>query len=199
MENLQEHTNSLKPLSGVWGLYMSRCLQLAWNGVGHVAPNPMVGAVLVCDDVIIGEGYHLRYGDAHAEPNAIDSVKNRDLLKQSTLYVSLEPCSHYGKTPPCADLIVKNNIPRVIIGTLDPNPKVAGRGVEILRKAGYVIVRTEDTDSRRKSITVSELGKSKIETAKPLWEEAQLKILQAVGAEEYKNFLGVLTVMQGKE
>ena len=119
---------------------MSRCLQLAWNGIGHVAPNPMVGAVLVCDDRIIGEGYHLRYGDAHAEPNAIDSVKNRDLLKQSTLYVSLEPCSHYGKTPPCADLIVENNIPRVIIGTLDPNPKVAGRGVEILRKAGVEVV-----------------------------------------------------------
>lgn len=120
--------------------YMSRCLQLAQNGVGHVAPNPMVGAILVCDDVIIGEGYHLRYGEAHAEPNAINSVKKTELLKFSTLYVSLEPCSYYGKTPPCANLIVKSGIPRVVIGTLDPNPKVAGLGVDILRKAGVEVV-----------------------------------------------------------
>ena len=120
--------------------YISRCLQLAELGAGYVAPNPMVGAVLVCDDKIIGEGYHRHYGEAHAEPNAINSVKNTDLLKQSTLYVNLEPCSHYGKTPPCADLIVSSGIPRVVIGTLDPNPKVAGRGVEILRKAGVEVV-----------------------------------------------------------
>ena len=120
--------------------YISRCLQLAELGAGYVAPNPMVGAVLVCDDKIIGEGYHRHYGEAHAEPNAINSVKDKDLLKQSTLYVNLEPCSHYGKTPPCADLIVSSGIPRVVIGTLDPNPKVAGRGVEILRKAGVEVV-----------------------------------------------------------
>jgi len=120
--------------------YMSRCLQLAQNGVGHVSPNPMVGAVLVCNDIIIGEGSHLRYGEAHAEPNAINAVKNKQLLAQSTLYVNLEPCSHYGKTPPCANLIVQSQIPRVVIGTLDPNPKVAGRGVEILRKAGVEVV-----------------------------------------------------------
>ena len=119
--------------------YMHRCLQLAQYGVSYVAPNPMVGAVVVCNDVIIGEGYHRHYGQAHAEPNAIHSVKNPELLKQSTLYVSLEPCSHYGKTPPCADLIVSCGIPRVIIGTLDPNPKVSGRGVEILRKAGIEV------------------------------------------------------------
>jgi len=119
--------------------YMQRCLQLAQYGNGYVAPNPMVGAVLVCDDEIIGEGFHHRFGEPHAEPNAISSVKNPDLLKQSTLYVNLEPCSHYGQTPPCADLIVKSNIPRVVIGTLDPNPKVAGRGVEILRKAGIEV------------------------------------------------------------
>lgn len=119
--------------------YMSRCLQLAEQGAGYVAPNPMVGCVVVCDDVIIGEGYHHRYGEAHAEPNAINSVKNKELLAKSTLYVSLEPCSHYGKTPPCANLIVTSGIPRVIIGTLDPNPKVAGRGVEILRKAGIEV------------------------------------------------------------
>ncbi|HJV76773.1 MAG TPA: bifunctional diaminohydroxyphosphoribosylaminopyrimidine deaminase/5-amino-6-(5-phosphoribosylamino)uracil reductase RibD [Paludibacter sp.] len=119
--------------------YMSRCLQLAEYGAGHVAPNPMVGAVLVCDDKIVGEGYHRHFGEAHAEPNAINSVKNPELLQKSTLYVSLEPCSHYGKTPPCADLIVSSGIPRVVIGTLDPNPQVAGRGVEILRKAGIEV------------------------------------------------------------
>ncbi|MDR3652021.1 MAG: bifunctional diaminohydroxyphosphoribosylaminopyrimidine deaminase/5-amino-6-(5-phosphoribosylamino)uracil reductase RibD [Paludibacter sp.] len=120
--------------------YMSRCLQLARFGDGYVAPNPMVGAVLVCDDKIIGEGYHRHYGEAHAEPNAIHSVKDKELLKQATLYVSLEPCSHYGKTPPCANLIVSSGIPRVVIGTLDPNPKVSGRGVDILRKAGIEVV-----------------------------------------------------------
>jgi diaminohydroxyphosphoribosylaminopyrimidine deaminase/5-amino-6-(5-phosphoribosylamino)uracil reductase len=116
--------------------YMYRCLQLAQYGAGYVAPNPMVGAVLVCDDRIIGESFHRHFGELHAEPNAINSVKKAELLKSATLYVNLEPCSHYGHTPPCADLIVKNAIPRVVIGTLDPNPKVAGRGVEILRKAG---------------------------------------------------------------
>ena len=115
---------------------MHRCLQLAGYGQSYVAPNPMVGAVLVCDSKIIGEGFHQRYGEPHAEPNAINAVRNKELLKNATLYVNLEPCSHFGKTPPCADLIVKSGIPRVVIGTLDPNPKVAGRGVEILRKAG---------------------------------------------------------------
>ena len=118
---------------------MLRCLQLARQGGGHTAPNPMVGAVLVCDDVIIGEGYHHRFGEPHAEPNAINSVVEKDLLKLSTLYVNLEPCSHYGKTPPCANLIVSSGIPRVVIGTLDPNPKVAGSGVEILRNAGIEV------------------------------------------------------------
>jgi diaminohydroxyphosphoribosylaminopyrimidine deaminase/5-amino-6-(5-phosphoribosylamino)uracil reductase len=120
--------------------YMFRCLQLAQNGVSYVAPNPMVGAVVVCDDKIIGEGFHQRFGDVHAEPNAINAVKNRDLLLRSTIYVNLEPCSHFGKTPPCADFIVQHKIPRVVIGTLDPNPKVAGNGVEILRKAGVDVV-----------------------------------------------------------
>ena len=118
---------------------MQRCLQLAQIGAGYVAPNPMVGAVLVCDDVIIGEGYHQHYGESHAEPNAIRSVKDPLLLQKSTLYVSLEPCSHFGKTPPCANLIVESKIPRVVIGTLDPNPKVAGRGVKILHDAGIEV------------------------------------------------------------
>ena len=119
---------------------MRRCLQLAQNGVGYVAPNPMVGAVIVHNDIIIGEGFHRRYGDAHAEPNAINSVKDKNLLTKSTLYVNLEPCSHYGKTPPCADFIIENKIAKVVIGTLDPNPKVSGRGVELLRKTGVEVV-----------------------------------------------------------
>ncbi len=118
---------------------MQRCLELAQFGGGYVAPNPMVGAVLVLDDQIIGEGYHQRYGEAHAEPNAIADVKHPELISQSILYVNLEPCSHYGKTPPCAILIVKHGIKKVVIGTLDPNPKVAGKGVEILRAAGIEV------------------------------------------------------------
>lgn len=119
--------------------YMQRCLQLATIGGGYTAPNPMVGAVLVIDDKIIGEGYHRKYGEPHAEPNAINSVQDKSLLKSATLYVNLEPCSHYGKTPPCANLIVKCGIPRVVIGTLDPNPKVSGRGVKILQAAGIEV------------------------------------------------------------
>lgn len=120
-------------------LYMKRCLELAAQGGGYTAPNPMVGALLVCDGKIIGEGYHKRYGGPHAEPNAISSVRDKTLLEKSTLYVSLEPCSHFGKTPPCANLIVTSRIQRVVIGTLDPNPKVAGRGVELLRQAGIEV------------------------------------------------------------
>lgn len=119
---------------------MYRCLQLARIGDGYVAPNPMVGAVVVHNDRIIGEGYHHRYGEAHAEPNAIQSVTEKELLKESTLYVNLEPCSHFGKTPPCANLIVSTGIPRVVIGTMDPNPKVAGKGIELLRQAGIEVI-----------------------------------------------------------
>ena len=140
MADLKDNTNSSMPPSGDWGQhYMHRCLQLAQNGVGYVAPNPMVGAVVVHNDVIIGEGFHKRYGDAHAEPNAINSVKDKSLLTQSTLYVNLEPCSHFGKTPPCANFIIENKIPHVVIGTLDPNPKVSGSGVEMMRKAGIEV------------------------------------------------------------
>lgn len=120
--------------------YMRRCLQLAERGAGHVSPNPMVGAVLVCDGSIIGEGYHRRFGEAHAEVNAVNSVKDTSLLSRSTLYVSLEPCSHYGKTPPCAELIIRKKIPRVVVGCLDPFEKVSGRGIEMLRSAGVEVV-----------------------------------------------------------
>ncbi|MDP4203622.1 MAG: bifunctional diaminohydroxyphosphoribosylaminopyrimidine deaminase/5-amino-6-(5-phosphoribosylamino)uracil reductase RibD [Bacteroidota bacterium] len=116
--------------------YMRRCFQLAANGLGAVAPNPMVGAVIVCEGKIIGEGYHRIYGEAHAEVNAIASVDNKELLHHSTMYVNLEPCSHFGKTPPCSDLIIEMGIPRVVIANIDPNPKVAGRGVQKMRKAG---------------------------------------------------------------
>lgn len=116
--------------------YILRCLQLARNGLCNTAPNPMVGAVIVHRDNIIGEGYHIRCGEAHAEVNAIRSVKDESLLKESTIYVSLEPCSHYGKTPPCADLIIEKGIPRVVIGCMDPFSLVAGRGIEKLRQAG---------------------------------------------------------------
>lgn len=116
--------------------YMSRCIQLARNGCCNTPPNPMVGAVIVHNGMIVGEGYHVRCGEGHAEVNAIRSVKNEELLKESTIYVSLEPCSHYGKTPPCADLIIKKGIPRVVVGCMDPFPLVAGRGIQKLRDAG---------------------------------------------------------------
>lgn len=121
-------------------LYMRRCLQLAQQAEGQTAPNPMVGAVLVHNGVIIGEGYHHRCGLPHAEVNAIASVKNQELLPQSTLYVSLEPCSHYGKTPPCAKLIIEKRIPRVVVGMGDPNEKVNGRGIAMLREAGVEVI-----------------------------------------------------------
>lgn len=121
---------------------MSRCLQLAEMGAGYVAPNPMVGAVLVYEDKIIGEGYHQKYGEAHAEVNCINSVseQNKNLLEKSTLYVSLEPCSHYGKTPPCTDLIIKNKIKKVVIGCKDIYKEVAGTGIQKLRNAGVEVI-----------------------------------------------------------
>jgi diaminohydroxyphosphoribosylaminopyrimidine deaminase/5-amino-6-(5-phosphoribosylamino)uracil reductase len=118
---------------------MRRALQLAEQGRGHVSPNPMVGCVIVHNDQIIGEGYHQEYGKAHAEVNAIKSVLRDGLLPESTCYVSLEPCAHFGKTPPCADLLVEKNIKRVVIGAMDANPLVGGKGVEILRQAGIEV------------------------------------------------------------
>ncbi len=121
--------------------YMQRCLELAKMGVGNVAPNPMVGAVLVYNDKIIGEGWHQQYGEAHAEVNCIDSVKaeDKEFVSQSTLYVSLEPCAHFGKTPPCADLIIKHKIPKVVIGCRDPFKEVDGKGMEKLKSAGVEV------------------------------------------------------------
>jgi diaminohydroxyphosphoribosylaminopyrimidine deaminase / 5-amino-6-(5-phosphoribosylamino)uracil reductase len=122
--------------------YMHRCLQLAAMGAGQVAPNPMVGAVLVYEDRIIGEGYHKKFGQAHAEVNCINSVAEEDkkYIGESTMYVSLEPCAHFGKTPPCADLILKNKIPKIIIGCRDSFEAVAGKGIEKLKAAGAEVV-----------------------------------------------------------
>ncbi|MEH6682094.1 MAG: bifunctional diaminohydroxyphosphoribosylaminopyrimidine deaminase/5-amino-6-(5-phosphoribosylamino)uracil reductase RibD [Sediminicola sp.] len=116
--------------------YILRCIQLGKNGFGTTFPNPMVGSVVVRGDTIIGEGFTDPFGGPHAEVNAINSVKDPSLLRGSTLYVTLEPCSHYGKTPPCADMIVRNRIPKVVIGITDPNEKVAGNGIRKLREAG---------------------------------------------------------------
>ena len=125
--------------------YLRRCFELAKQGLGKVQPNPMVGAVIVKDDVIIGEGYHEKYGKAHAEVNAINDVLSKydnanELLKSSTIYVNLEPCAHTGKTPPCADLIIKHGIPKVVISNIDPFGSVNGKGVERLRKAGVEVI-----------------------------------------------------------
>lgn len=129
--------------------YMRRALQLAKNGIENTSPNPMVGAVIVHDGKIIGEGYHRKHGEGHAEVNAIASVKDKALLQQSTIYVTLEPCSHYGKTPPCAQLIIDSKIPNVVIGCLDPFEKVSGRGVKMLQDAGiYVATRVLEQECK---------------------------------------------------
>lgn len=120
--------------------WMQRCLDLARQGFGHVSPNPMVGALIVYNHQIIGEGYHTAYGGAHAEVQALNSVTDPGLLAHSTLYVNLEPCAHHGKTPPCSDHILEAGIPEVVISSLDPNPQVAGSGVEKLKEGGISVV-----------------------------------------------------------
>lgn len=119
--------------------WMRRCLQLARQGEATAAPNPMVGAVVVCDGRMEGEGYHVRAGEPHAEVNALRAVKHPERLSKSTLYVSLEPCSHQGRTPPCADLIIRKGIRRVVVGCVDPNPRVGGRGINRMREAGIEV------------------------------------------------------------
>lgn len=119
--------------------YLLRCLELASGGLGHVAPNPLVGCVIVRNNRIIGEGFHRQYGGPHAEVNAVHAVKEPELLRGATVYVNLEPCAHYGKTPPCADLLIRSQVKRVVIGTVDPFEKVAGKGIEKLRSAGIEV------------------------------------------------------------
>lgn len=120
--------------------FMRRCVELAEKAAGLTYPNPMVGSVVVHKGMIVGEGYHLKAGAPHAEVNAINSVVDRELLSSSTLYVNLEPCSHFGKTPPCADFIISNSIPRVVVGALDSNEKVSGKGIARLREAGCEVI-----------------------------------------------------------
>jgi diaminohydroxyphosphoribosylaminopyrimidine deaminase / 5-amino-6-(5-phosphoribosylamino)uracil reductase len=116
--------------------YINTCIQLAKRGIGKVSPNPMVGCLIVNNEEVIGEGYHEQFGSPHAEVNAIESVTDKSLLKESTLYVNLEPCSHYGKTPPCADLIIEHKIPKVVIGCIDTFSEVSGKGIKKLEEAG---------------------------------------------------------------
>ena len=144
--------------------YMWRALQLARLGAGHTSPNPMVGAVIVGPDgTIIGEGWHRRCGEGHAEVNAVASVADAKLLVDSTIYVTLEPCSHYGKTPPCARLLIERGIPRVVVGTLDPFAAVSGRGIAMLRDAGIEVVtgvlEAECRQLNRRFITAHTTGR----------------------------------------
>jgi diaminohydroxyphosphoribosylaminopyrimidine deaminase / 5-amino-6-(5-phosphoribosylamino)uracil reductase len=124
--------------------FLQRCIALALQAGNRAAPNPLVGAVIVADGQIIGEGYHTHLGSAHAEVNAVASVKDKTLLKHSTLYVNLEPCDHFGKTPPCTNLILDSGIPRVVVGCTDPNPKVAGKGIAHLRAKGVEVILADD-------------------------------------------------------
>lgn len=120
--------------------YMRRALELATLGQGHVSPNPMVGCVIVHEGRIIAEGWHRKYGEAHAEVNAVQAVADKDVLRQSTVYVTLEPCSHFGKTPPCADMLISHGVPKVVICNVDTNPLVGGTGVARLKAAGIDVV-----------------------------------------------------------
>ncbi len=157
-------------------IFMQRCFDLAYLGAGHVSPNPMVGAVLVHEGRILGEGWHQRYGQAHAEVNCLASVAkcDRHLIEKSMLYVSLEPCCFQGKTPACTDLILRNKIPKVVIAALDETPEVAGKGVNILRAAGVEVVEGVLTDSLFKP---SDFRNTFVSKKRPF---IQLKIAQSV-------------------
>lgn len=142
---------------------MQRALDLAINGCGAVSPNPMVGAVIVRENVVLAEGWHEQYGGPHAEVNAINRVEDKELLKESTVYVTLEPCSHHGKTPPCADLLVAQHVRKVVIGVRDSNPEVAGKGVQKLKDAGIEVVEgvleAQCRDMNRRFFTSIEKGR----------------------------------------
>ena len=149
--------------------YIQRCIELAKNGLPSSMPNPSVGAVIVFENRIIGEGYTSAYGGSHAEVNAINAVKDKKLLEKSTIYVSLEPCSHYGNTPPCCNLIIDSKIPNVVVGTLDSNIKVAGNGIKKMVEAGINVtvgvLEKECKESNKRFFTFHE---KKRPTAKPL-------------------------------
>jgi diaminohydroxyphosphoribosylaminopyrimidine deaminase/5-amino-6-(5-phosphoribosylamino)uracil reductase len=167
--------------------YISRCIELAKNGLGTTYPNPMVGSVIVYDGKIIGEGWHKKSGEPHAEVNAVNSVKDKSLLKKSTIYVSLEPCSHFGKTPPCCDLIIENKIPNVVIGTVDPNIKVAGNGIKKLLEAGanvtVGILETECYELNKRFFTFHEKKRPYIILK---WAESQDGFIAPLTKQEQK-------------
>lgn len=198
--------------------YIKRCIELAKNGLGTTYPNPLVGSVIVYNDEIIGEGWHRKSGEPHAEVNAINSVKDKSLLSKATIYVSLEPCSHFGKTPPCCDLIIANKIPNVVIGTIDPFAKVAGTGIKKLiengknvtvgiledecnelnkrfftfhtKKRPYIILKwAESTDG-----FIAPLSK---ETQKPVWitNEYSRQLVHKWRSEEQAILVGTNTVI----
>lgn len=129
--------------------FMQRAIELSQQGLGHVAPNPLVGCVIVYNSQIIAEGYHYQYGGPHAEIVAMNRVKDKQILSKATMYVTLEPCSHYGKTPPCADAIINAGIPQVVIASIDPNPLIAGNGIHKLKKAGVDVLMGIGIDTYR--------------------------------------------------
>jgi len=198
---------------------MKRCIQLAKNGLGTTYPNPLVGSVIVCNNSIIGEGWHYQAGQPHAEVNAIASVADTSLFSEATIYVSLEPCSHFGKTPPCADLILSKGIKKVVIGTTDPNPKVAGRGIKKLMEAGCDVVvgvmETECNELNKRFFTFQQKKRPYIilkwaQTAngfiaptirnaqKPVWitNEFSRQVAHKLRAEEQAILVGTNTVKE---
>jgi diaminohydroxyphosphoribosylaminopyrimidine deaminase / 5-amino-6-(5-phosphoribosylamino)uracil reductase len=206
--------------------YMLRCLELAKNGLGTTYPNPMVGSVIVCQNKIIGEGWHKKSGEAHAEVNAVNSVKDKSLLKKSTIYVSLEPCSHFGKTPPCCDLIIDNEIPNVVIGTVDPNIKVTGKGIKKLIEAGkkvtvgvlekecielnkrfftfhekkrpYVILKWAESQDGFIAPIIHQQDQDNINNRKPIWitNEFSRQLVHKWRSEEQAILVGTNTVIE---
>ncbi len=196
--------------------YMKRCLELAVLGKAKAAPNPMVGSVVVCDGKIIGEGYHEQCGSLHAEPNAINSVKDKSLLAASTLYVSLEPCAHYGKTPPCSLLIINSHIPRVVVACVDPFAKVAGKGITMMRKAGIEVkvgvLEKESLELNRRFMTFHQKKRPYIilkwaesadgfidgDEEKPQWltNEESRAIVHKMRAEEAAVMLGTVSAVK---
>ena len=167
--------------------YIKRCIELAKNGLGTTYPNPLVGSVIVYKNQIIGEGWHRKAGEPHAEVNAVNSVKDKSLLAKSTIYVSLEPCSHFGKTPPCCDLIIANKIPNIVIGTIDPFAKVSGNGIKKLIEAGrnvtVGILKDECNELNKRFFT---FHKNKRPYVILKWAESQDGFLSPIYKEEQK-------------
>lgn len=199
--------------------YIVRCLELGAKGIGTTRPNPSVGAVVVHNDTIIGEGFTSPYGGNHAEVNAIQSVKDQELLKKAILYVTLEPCSHYGKTPPCADLIIKHQIPNVVIGCKDTNELVAGKGIEKLKNAGcnvtVGVLEKACLDHHRRFFTYQNkkrpfvilkwaetkdgfIAPLKRDQQKPVWitNEKSRQLVHKWRAQEHAILVGTITVKE---